>query len=577
MSWNLKTRLKETAGKEQGAFVFAPGARRHLMALVYPNEYHVGMSNLGMHIIYRQVNSRGDTACERFFLPDKKTQMEYLHTNTPLLSVENQQPLYLFPLIAFAVSFEMDYFNIIKILSLGKVPALAAERQNGDPLVIIGGPCATFNPEPLADFVDVCVIGEGEEVIGEILDSYDKSIELKLEREEILLNLSQISGLYVPKYYQPRYKSDGTIKTFDISPQVPQKIKKRYVENLNDYSGTTVIKTSDTQFKDMYLIETARGCGRHCRFCMAGYCFLKPRMRRTETIAKAVKEAKDIYNCPKIGLVGAAVSDHGQIDEICRIIQSDGLGISTASLRADSLSLSLVDALAKSGHKTITLAPEAGSERLRRVINKNINSEHLEKAVSLAVSSGINNVRLYIMIGLPTEAGEDIEAIIFMTKNIKFQMEQYGSKGVLTLSINPFVPKPFTPFQWLPMAEEKEIDKKTKKIRDALKNEKGIKLIFESTKETYIQAILARGDRRLSKVLMQTEKDALSFGKAMKQSGLDEKFYLYRSREQTEILPWHNLSMGFRESYLYEEYLDSLKEKQTPPCSAHCRRCGICQ
>jgi radical SAM family uncharacterized protein len=575
LSWNLKNRLKEIAANEQGAALISPGARRQ-MALIYPNEYHVGMNNLGIHIIYRQINNRQDIACERFFLPDKKMQAEYLRTNTPLLSIETQRPLYEFPLIAFAVSFEMDYFNLIKMLSLGKVPELAAERTENDPLIIIGGPCATFNPEPLADFVDVCIIGEGEEVINEVLDVYNKCAKTDTPREKMLLTLAQINGVYVPKYYQPCFNNDKTIKKFDISPNVPQKVKRRYVENLADYSCTTLIKTSDTQFKDMYLIETARGCGRHCRFCMAGYCFRKPRIRPAEMIIKAAKEAKEIYNLKKIGLVGAAVSDHEEIDKICQGISLMGLDISTASLRADSLSKQLLNSLAKSGHKTITLAPEAGSERLRRVINKNITDNHLETAISSAVLAGINNVRLYIMIGLPTETNEDIEAIVSMAKNIKRQMEKCGSRGLLTLSINTFVPKPSTPFQWLPMADEKEINAKTKKIKDALKTEKGIKLTFESTKETYIQAILARGDRALGGVLLKTQKDGLSFKDAMKQTGLDENFYLYRQRGETEILPWHNLSMGFKNEYLYEEYLNSSKEKQTPPCSVNCRRCGIC-
>jgi radical SAM superfamily enzyme YgiQ (UPF0313 family) len=236
----------------------------------------------------------------------------------------------------------------------------------------------------------------------------------------------------------------------------------------------------------------------------------------------------------------------------------------------------LLNALAKSGHKTITLAPEAASERLRRVINKNITDNHLETAISSAVFAGINNVRLYIMIGLPSETNDDIEAIVLMAKNIKRQMGKHGSKGLLTLSINPFVPKPSTPFQWLPMADEKEIHAKTKKIKEALKSEKSIKLTFESTKETYIQAILARGDRALGGVLLKTQKDGLSFKEAMKQNGLDENFYLYRQREEAEILPWHNLSIGFKKGYLYEEYLNSLKETKTSPCNINCRKCGIC-
>ncbi|MDR1701448.1 MAG: TIGR03960 family B12-binding radical SAM protein [Sporomusaceae bacterium] len=573
MSWELRKRLREVLGKEEGAMVFAPGSRRRL-ALVYPNEYQVGMSNLGLQIIYRIVNSRGDFACERFFLPDKKTLAEYERTNTPLLSLENQIPLAEFPLIAFAVSFEMDYFNMLKILALGKVQALAAERGEGEPLIIMGGPCATFNPEPLADFVDACVIGEGEEIIGEILDRYEESLGLK--KPEILLNLAQVKGLYVPAYYKPHYQNDGMLERFEVSSQVPRTIKKRYVKNIEKYPGTTTVKTEEAQFKDMFLIETARGCGRHCRFCMAGHCFLKPRSRSLEDIAGAIKEAQEVYHAKRVGLVGAAVSDYEDITEVCRLIKERGLAVSTASLRADSLSQPLLDALAASGQKTITLAPEAASERLRRVINKNITDAHLENAVQAAVATGINNVRLYIMIGLPTETEADIAAIAGMAKKIKQQMSAAGSKGMLTLSINPFIPKPFTPFQWLPMAAEKEIEAKEKQIKNLLKGEKGIKLIFESTKEAYVQAILARGDRRLGEILLRTVREGINFRKGLSQMGLDENFYLYRLRPETEILPWHNLSMGFQEGYLYAEYLKSLQEQKTPPCAANCRRCGIC-
>ncbi|MDF2572063.1 MAG: radical family uncharacterized protein, partial [Sporomusa sp.] len=389
MTWILKERLQKIVAAEQGTLTFAPGSR-HPMVLVYPNTYHVGMSNLGLHIIYEQINSRGDTGCERLFLPDKKTMDEYIRTNTPLLSLENQLPLYEFPLIAFAVSFEMDYFNLLAILKAGKVPVLAANRVEGDPLVIIGGPCATFNPEPLADFVDACIIGEGEEVIQDFLDCYYESQQRGLPREEILLRLAQIEGIYVPRFYQPAYGGEGVIEHYDRHAEVPERISRRYIKDLSKYPGQTVIITSDTEFKDMYLIEVARGCGRHCRFCMAGYCFRNPRVRSLAQIAEGVEKAK--LNQAKVGLMGAAISDYPEIDKLCHMILNQGLTMSVASLRADSLTPVLVESLAASGHRTITLAPEAGSERMRKVINKQISDEHIYQAIAAAATVGIPHV-----------------------------------------------------------------------------------------------------------------------------------------------------------------------------------------
>jgi len=561
---------------ERGTMAYAPGSRRP-MALVYPNTYYVGMSNLGMHIIYEQINSRGDTACERLFLPDKKTLDEYVRTNTPLLTLENQLPLYEFPLIAFAVSFEMDYFNLVSILMAGKVKALAAERGEEDPLVIIGGPCATFNPEPLADFVDACIIGEGEEVIQEFLDCYYHGLKQGLPREERLLQLAQIEGVYVPRFYQPIYAADGVIERYERHPAVvAAKVGRRYIKDLGKYPAQTVIVTSETEFGNMYLIEVARGCGRHCRFCMAGYCFRNPRVRSLTQIAEAVEKANQFS--AKVGLMGAAISDYPQIDELCQFILAKGLTMSVASLRADSLRAGLVKALAASGHKTITLAPEAGSERMRRVINKGITDEHLYQAISAATTAGIPHVRLYIMVGLPGEQSQDIEAIIEMAYSVKSHMESLGNKGMLTLSINPFIPKPFTPFQWLPMAAMPEVSSRLKYIQAALKKRKGIEVLIEQPKEAYIQSVLARGDRRLGQVVLTAASNGGSKGwkQALKAHGIDEEFYLYRLRSEDEILPWDNLNMGIDRSYLLNEYHQAREEKYTPPCSAGCKRCGVC-
>jgi len=577
LTWHLKEKLQTIMDQEQGAKVFAPGSRRGF-ALVYPNTYHVGMSNLGFQIIYQQINNRNDTACERLFLPDKKTELEYIRTNTPLMTIETQRPLYEFPLIGFALTFEMDYFNVLQILSLGKVPLLAAERTETDPLIMIGGPCATFNPEPLADFVDLCIIGEGEEVIHDILDSYYLGRDMGLSRREILLKLAQINGVYVPCFYKPDYNDDGTINTIKHIDGVPEKVKRRFVADLDKYEAQTVIVTSDTEFRDMFLIEVARGCGRHCRFCMAGYCFRNPRVRSLDNLKVAIAKAKEVRN--KVGLMGAAISDYPDIDALCQAVLSQGMYMSVASLRADSLTEGLVQALALSKHKTITLAPEAASLRLRRIINKSITDEHLYDAIKMAIDAGIPHIRLYIMIGLPFEEQKDIEEIITLAENVKNYMEFLGSKGKLTLSVNPFIPKPFTPFQWMSMHSMNVVESKLKFINSNLRQRKNIEILVESPKEAYIQAVFSRGDRRLSNVLLEAHKRGGSkgFKQAMKENMLTEEHYLYRKRdENNEILPWSQLDMGLDSSYLVYELEKAKLEKFTSPCVQGCTRCGVCK
>lgn len=576
MTWALKQKLQKTLNSEQGAMVYAPGSR-HGFALVYPNSYHVGMSNLGFHIIYKCINDRGDTACERLFMPEKKDMQEYIRTNTPLMTIETQRALYQFPLIGFAVSFEMDYFNMLSILFLGKVPLLATERGENDPFIIIGGPCATFNPEPLADFVDVCIVGEGEEVINELLDTYYKASDKGLSRQEILKEFSKIDGVYIPRFYEPVYQENGIIQEIKFIAGMPKQVNRRWTKELDKHPGQMVVVTSDTEFKDMFLIEVARGCGRHCRFCMAGFCFRRPRVRSLEKIAKAVAQAKQFRT--KVGLVGAAISDYPQIDRLCEIILEQGMGMSVASLRADSLTEKLVKTLALSQHKTITLAPEAASDRMRRIINKGITADHIYNAVTMAIQAGIPNIRLYIMVGLPFETEEDIAAIISMAEDIKRHMESLGSKGKLTLSINPFIPKPFTPFQWLPMAHMALIEARLKTINLAFRQNKGIEVLTESLKEAYIQGILARGDRRLAKVILTAHRlgGSKAFKQGMKAAMLTEEFYLYRRRdENAEVLPWQHLNMGVSTAYLQEELRKAETEKYTSPCTANCMRCGVC-
>ncbi|MFC2526290.1 MAG: radical SAM protein, partial [Veillonella parvula] len=545
------------------------------VAIVYPNTYFVGMSNLGLHIIYEEINLRNDSVCERIFLPEKKELEAYDKTKTPLMSVETQRPMHQFDVVAFDVTFEMDYFHIPLMLRHGRVPIMGKDRTEFDPIVIAGGPCATFNPEPFADFIDAFIIGEGEGIVSRVLDIIRDGKMEGLDRHTILRQLADISGVYVPSLYVPIYSEDGEFKGYDIAEGVPKTIK-RHFEMLTS-GGETVVATNYTEFGAMYIIEVARGCGRHCRFCMAGYCFRVPRVRPLDILKEGVERAEKLGK--KVGLMGAAISDYPEVDELVNYIRSKDMRYSCASLRADSLTQAVVDGLADSGQKTITIAPETGSERLRRVINKGISEEHLQNAATLSAKSGIQHMRLYIMIGLPTETDEDIEAIVGLAERTQAHMEKVGCKGRLTLSINPFIPKPFTPFQWMAMDNQKVVEKKLQYIKKALQKNRRIEVLVESPKEAYIQGVLARGDRRLGAVIAACAADrgSKSFKSEMKAAGLDMDNMNYRERSFDEFLPWSHLDMGMQEGYLEMEWKRSIDEAYTPPCAKGCKRCGVCK
>lgn len=540
-------------------------------ALVYPNTYFVGMSNLGLHIIYEELNRDETMQCERIFLPERHERDSYEKTNTPLMSVETQRSMHDFNLIAFAITFEMDYFNIPVMLKQGKVVVRRQDRTDRDPYVIAGGPCATFNPEPISDFFDAFIIGEGEDVVTQVA-TVIRSMQ-GAPRMEVYRALAQLEHVYVPALYEPIYE-EGLFAGYTVADGAPAVIRRHMADLTRP--GETVVATDYTEFGAMYIVEVARGCGRHCRFCMAGYVFRVPRVRPLTVLEEGVDRAVALQK--KVGLMGAAISDYPEIDALVQYIRSKDLAYSCASLRADSLTQDVVDGLVASGQKTITIAPETGSERLRQVINKGIKEEHLYHAADLAAKAGIQHMRLYIMVGLPTETEEDVVAIVELAKRTQAHMAKVGVKGRLTLSINPFIPKPFTPFQWMPMAHQKEVECKLQFIKKSLQKEKRIEVLIESPKEAYIQGVLARGDRRLGAVLLACSEDngSKSFKRMMKVAGLDMEACNYRERPMEGPLPWQHLHMGMHDGYLAMEWQRALTGTYTVPCQPGCKRCGVC-
>ena len=574
MAMKVSDKIDALLAAERGT-IFKPRGAEVEIALAYPNTYHVGMSNLGVHQIYAVLNKRGDTSCERVFLPDEEDIEEYAKAGMQLFSLESRRPLKEFDILAFSVSFEQDYVNILEMLRLAGIPADKRERTGGAPLTVLGGICSFFNPEPLADFFDVVIVGEGEEVAGEFVDVYKKNRGLL--RREMLKALSRVPGVYIPEFYDVAYHEDGTIRERkSIEPSAPERIVKRVVSDFNRAPASTAILTPNTEFSDRYLAEITRGCGRHCRFCMAGYLYLPPRNLSSETAGEQARKADQL--CGKIGLVGAALSDYPAIGELCSRIEG---GVSVSSLRADSVSAALIDRLAASGHKTISIAPEAGSERLRKVINKGVTEADILRAADMVFGSGIPNLKLYFILGLPTETQEDVDAIIALAEKVREVQLKHarpqGRIGRITLSVNSFVPKPFTPFQWEPMEPVPGLNRKQRALEKSVRKIGNMNLIHDLPKWEYVQAVLARGDRRTGRLIKAAHEAGGDWKKAARGLKMDLDLFVTRRRAFNEALPWDFIDIGVRKEYLRNEYERALEEKFTPPCRVgSCKTCGVC-
>ncbi|MFH2045750.1 MAG: TIGR03960 family B12-binding radical SAM protein [Pseudomonadota bacterium] len=538
------------------------------VALVYPNSYKAGMSNLGFQTVYDILNRFDNILCERAFLPDNITE--------PILTIESSRKLVDFDIIAFSISFESDYVNILSVLKKAKLPLKASDRGTPYPLVLAGGVACFINPEPVYEFIDCFFIGEAEVIIPGFFEYFETGVKKK----DILLKIArQVPGIYVPAFYETTYNQDGTLRSFFPVADVPEKIKRVYLKDITTASTCSKIVSEKTTFDRSFLIEVSRGCPHGCRFCSAGFVYRPPRFRNLTLLEKCIDKGLAITD--KIGFVGAAISDLPEIEKLCNIGQKKGAQISFSSLRADALSDELAASLKKSGSKTATIAPDGGSQRIRDVINKGITEDQILSATQIIVNAGIPNIKLYFMIGLPTETMEDIEAIVTLCKKIKkYFVDSSREKkriGHITVSINPFVPKPFTPFQWAGMDEISTLKKKITHIKNGLKKEANMRIDAASPRKTYIQALISRGDRRTAELLILADSNNGNWAKTLKDSFLDADFYVYREKSFDELLPWDFIDHGIKKSYLKNEYQKALLQKTSAPCPiTSCNKCGVC-
>lgn len=543
------------------------------VALVYPNYYKVGMANLGFQSVYALLNGLDGVLCERAFLPESDE-------NRPgsLRTIESGRPLLDFDCVAFSLSFENDYPNVLKVFDLAGLPLPSASRGASLPLVLAGGVACFLNPEPLASFFDCFLLGEAETLLEPFFERFTPSVE----RRRLLLGMAQdLEGVYVPCFYDSVYHRDGTLASFAPREDVPERIKRVYTPDLACCDTHTRVHTAHTSFDDAYLIEVSRGCPHGCRFCGAGFVYRPPRVRSYEQILRSMHQGSGQVR--KIGLLGTAVSDLPDLKKICTAARRQDLQLGFSSLRADALDAELVAALKSGRLKTATIAPETGSERMRRVINKGLREDDILAAVNQLVAGGIPNLKLYFMVGLPTETDADVAAMVVLVKKIKHlflsSSRAKGHMGTITVSVNSFVPKPFTPFQWAAMDEVAVLKAKIRGIKNALKKIPNVRVHADVPRWAHIQALLSRGDRRVSQLLVQAHQNGGNWPQTFKTSAINPSFFVHRERDRSECLPWDFIDHGLSKDFLWSEYQRALRAKTTRPCPMTpetCRVCGVC-
>ncbi len=561
------------------------------VVLIYPDLYEIGMSNMALPILYELLNSQPDVLAERAFAPWPDMEALMRAGGIPLFSLETRHPLNQFDVIGFSLGYELTYTNVLNMLDLARIPVLASERDDSHPLVIAGGSCA-LNPEPMADFIDFFVIGDGEEVTLEVLDSLRnwRKQGKRTSKEELLRQVATIPGIYVPSLYQVSYQADGLLKS--VTPTIPEAsptIQRRIVTRLPPPVTRPVVPYIEV-VHDRGAIEIQRGCSHGCRFCQAGMIYRPVRERPQQEVLEATGEI--IANCgySEVSLVSLSTSDYPNIDELVASLSHryPNLALSLPSLYTDNFSVELMDSLPSRPRTGLTFAPEAGSERLRRSINKNISEDELMETATAAFDRGWTGLKLYFMLGLPGETTEDVEGIINLVDKIRLSGKKaQGRTPQIRVTLSTFVPKPHTPFQWVAQESEEKLTAKHELLRHGLRR-KGVKLSWADPKASLLEAVLSRGDRRLGRVIHRAWRLGCTFDswgehfkyqnwlRAFEEVGLAPSFYANRQRSLDELLPWAHIDVGITGDFLKREYRRSLEGKETPDCRTEaCNACGL--
>ena len=563
-------------------------------AFCFPDIYEIGMSHLGMKILYGLVNERDDAWCERVFAPDTDMEEQMRKNNVPLFALESGDYIKDFDMIGFTLMYELCYTNVLNMLDLAGVPLFSKDRTELAPIVCVGGPCAC-NPEPIADFVDIVFLGDGEESTNEVIDLLKECKKNGATKQEFLLKAKDITGVYVPSFYKDSYNDDGTLKELVPINDAPEKVKKSIVSDMNKcYYPKEFVVPFISIVHDRAVEEIFRGCIRGCRFCQAGFIYRPIREKSVETINAQSKALIDSTGYDELSLCSLSTSDHSQVNEMLTSLidwtVKEKINLSLPSLRVDNFSDELVDKLNKVRKSGLTFAPEAGTQRLRDVINKNVTEEEVIKTCTKAFDNGWTTVKLYFMMGLPTETMEDIEGIANLGMEVihafyKNPNRQKGTGLQVNISCSSFIPKPFTPFQWEPEDTMESLKAKQKHLLESIPSKK-IKVSYHETPTSLLEGVLARGDRRLSAVLYSAYKKGCKFDswdehfkfdawmEAFEENNLDPYFYTHRRREFSEVLPWDHIDYGISRKFLERENMKAHENETTPHCRIQCAGCG---